>query len=129
MTTETTFSQHIHYQSAVRCTVAHDYSKTELTNENHLNMRSFAKTPQVGEYILSNCGEMAYRVVRHQRAEACGNQLTVIFVSDPTPIQIENTFGKKGVAIHVHNQKCTSHCIDTYFLRMPMGYSINANLL
>jgi hypothetical protein len=129
MKTGTIFKEHLHYQSTVRCAVAHDYSKSELSLGKHLNICTFAKTPQVGEYILSKCCEMAYRVVRHQKAEACGNQLTVIFVSDPTPIQIENTFDKKGVAIYVHNQKCTSHCIDTYYLRMPMGYSINANLL
>tara|TARA_R110001583_G_scaffold174017_2_gene328222 strand:+ start:3334 stop:3552 length:219 start_codon:yes stop_codon:yes gene_type:complete len=72
---------------------------------------------------------MAYRVLRHQKATACGNSLTVIFVSDPTPVQEQNTFGDKGIPIHVHNSKCTSHCIDVYYLKMQMGYGINADLL
>lgn len=131
MATQCIFNQHVDYRISVSCTVAHEHTQTELTNLHHLNTSSFAKMPQVGEYLLSNCRKLAYRVVRHQRATACGQSLTVIFVADPTPVQEKDSFSDsgKGIPIHVHNSKCTSHCIDVYYLATPKGYGINAELL
>ena len=131
MSTKCLFNEHVDYRLSVSCAVAHEYTQTALGNQHHLDTSSFMKIPQVGEYLLSKCRKLAYRVVRHQRATACGNKLIVIFVSDPTPVQEKNSFpdSDKGIRIHVHNSKCTSHCVDIYYLTMPKGYGINAELL
>lgn len=95
----------------------------------HLNTECFAITPRVGEYILSKCKGLAFPVLRHHPATACGQRLNVIFVGDPTPVSETNEFGDKGISVKVHNRKCTSHCIDIYYLTMAKGYNINAELL
>ena len=108
--------------------VAFESTKTEVPSDD-LNINSFTKMPLIGEYILSKDYEYAYQVLRHQKAEACGSNLTVLFVSEKIKIRKNNAFGDEGSGINVHNQKCTSHCVDIYYLNRPMGYSLNANLL
>jgi hypothetical protein len=133
MSTECIYNQHADARFTVACTVAHEHTQTQLSNSIHLDTSGFVKMPRVGEYILSRCRTQAYRVVRHQNATACGSRLTAIFVSDPTPVVESNPAPDKqqdkGIPIHVHNRKCTSHCIDIYYLAMIKGYDINADLL
>jgi hypothetical protein len=133
MSTECIYNQHADARFTVACTVAHEYTQTQLSNREHLDTSGFVKMPQIGEYILSHCRTQAYRVVRHQKAEACGTRLTVLFVADPTPVLEHNPAPDKiksrGIPVHVHNRKCTSHCIDIYYLHMIRGHAINANLL
>lgn len=123
------FSQTCNAYSAVATTVAHDYTQTSLNSSEHLDTGTFAKIPKVGEYLLSKCEQFAYRVLRHQAAKACGQNLTVIFVADPTPVSTENPFGDNGIEVLVHNRKCTSHCISKYYLTQPKSYGINATLI
>lgn len=122
------FHEHIDYRSSVRQSIAFESTMTEPPLHT-FDINAFAKMPMVGEYILMKDRKSACRVLRHQEAEACGSRLTIIFVSEPTPVQEENLLGDKGVSIHVHNQKCTSHCIDEYYLERPKGFKINATLL
>jgi hypothetical protein len=122
------FHEYIDHRTSIRQSIAFESTMTEPPLDT-FNINAFAKIPMVGEYILSKDHKSAYRVVRHQDAEACGNRLKIIFVAEHTPIQKENSYGDKGVSIHVHNQKCTSHCIDEYYLVRPKGFEINATLL
>ena len=116
---------HLYPYGQAKLIIASETSQTQYGGD-HLDICAYNMLPQVGEYILSKCRTMAFRVLRHQKAEACGNKLTVVFVSDPTPVAEENPHGEKGVKIHMHNQKCTSHCIDEYYLMQPKSYGINA---
>ncbi len=122
------FHAHIDYRTTARQHIAYESTQTEPALGT-FDINAFVQMPLVGEYILSNDHRSAYLVLRHQKAEACGNKLTIIFVAEPTPIAKTNNFGDKGVAIKVHNQKCTSHCIDEYYLARAKGFEINATLL
>lgn len=122
-----TFNQHIDYRSKCPVILILELSQTEITSE-HVDIRSFMIIPQVNSFILSACKTMAFKVLRHANATACGQKLTAVFLGEPTPVQIENPFGDYGQAISVHNQKCTSHCIDTYYLSTKKGFKINATI-
>lgn len=127
MSQENIFEKSIQFDHSVPNTVAHEYSKSQLSSDD-IDLSTFMVMPQIGEYIASKCKKFAYRVIRHQSASGCGQKLTVIFVADPTPISAVNNFDKKGIPVRVHNRKCTSHCLDVYYLTQPFRYAINAIL-
>lgn len=94
-----------------------------------LNINAYVVMPEIGTYLLSKCETMAYKVLSHAKATACGQNLTVLFVAEPTPILHENPHGTKGVEIEVHTRQCTSHVVEQYYLARKLGFEINATLL
>lgn len=108
--------------------VASETTKTAISSK-YLDIKSFVRVPNRGEYILSKCKTKAYRVVRLQHAKACGSIFQVVFVADPTSVLESNPHGAKGVEIDVHNRKCSSHCVTPYYLSEPKGHEINAELI
>lgn len=108
--------------------VAYDSTNTEVDSCD-LNINAYAVMPEVGTYLLSKCETMAYKVLSHAKGTACGQNLTVVFVAEPTPILHENPHGKKGVEIEVHEGRGTCHIVEQYYLARKVGFKINATLL
>ncbi|MGI2916404.1 hypothetical protein [Vibrio parahaemolyticus] len=112
--------------------LAYEFDGTQLAmTDSSINV--FTKMPKVGEFILSGCKTKAFRVVRHAKATACGQDVTVTFLSEPTPVSKENPYaeakGDKGVQVEVHLMCGCYHHIETYYLARPRGFDLNANLL
>jgi hypothetical protein len=122
------FSSVIYFQSTVHMAVAYESTNTALSNDD-LNINAFVVMPEIGTYLLSRCETMAYKVLSYAKATACGQNLTVVFVAEPTPILHENPHGAKGVEIEVHTRQCTSHIVEQYYLARKLGFEINATLL
>lgn len=122
------FRSGLDYRTNVRATLAFESSQTEAGKED-VNIKCFAILPAVGTYILSNCRTKAMRVLRHQKATACGNNLTIVFIDEPTEVTSDAPHGNKSIAIEVHNQKCTTHHVEAYYLTRKKGFKINATLL
>lgn len=121
------FSSVIYFQSSVSMIVAYDSTNTEVSNDD-LNIYAFVVMPEIGTYLLSKCETMAYKVLSYAKATGCGQNLTVVFVAEPTPILHENPHGEKGVEIEVHTRQCTSHVVEQYYLARKIGFKINAAL-
>lgn len=121
------FCSFIEHRLTAHVILASESSQTQL-NSDHMNICTFMQLPAIGSYVMSACKKMACRVLRYAPATACGQRLIVVFLADPTPVQKENTFGAKGVAIDVHHRECASHIVDEYYLSSPKGYKINATL-
>ncbi|EQM48213.1 hypothetical protein D051_1053 [Vibrio parahaemolyticus VPCR-2010] len=112
--------------------LAYEFDGTQLAmTDSSINV--FTKKPKVGEFILSRCKTQAFRVVRHAKATACGQNVTVTFLSEPTPVSKENPHaeakGDKGVQVEVHLMRGCCHYIETYYLARPRGFKLNARLL
>jgi hypothetical protein len=122
------FSSAIYFHSSVPMTVAYKSTNTQVSMDD-LSINVYAVMPEIGTYLLSKCKTMAYKVLSHAKATACGQNLTVVFVAEPTPILHKNPHGEKGVEIEVHTQKCTSHIVEQYYLARKLGFEINATLL
>ena len=122
------FSSPVYYQSSVRLIVAYESTNTQV-HPDDLNTLVYAVMPEIGTYLLSKGGTMAYKVIRYAKATACGHNLTVVLVSEPTPILHENPHGKSGVEIEAHEGQGTCHVVEQYYLARKVGFKINATLL
>jgi hypothetical protein len=133
MATECIFNQRVDERFTINCIVVHEHTQTQLVTGDHLDTIEFVKMPKIGEYILSHSRTNAYRILRLQRTKTSDVQLIVLFVSDPTNVLEHNPapdkIKKRGLPVHVHNSKCTSHCIDIYYLGIIKGYEIDIVLL
>lgn len=122
------FSSPVYYQSAARLIVAYESTNTEVQPAD-LNTVVYAVTPEIGTYLLSKCGGMAYKVLRYGKAKVCGYFKTIVFVAEPTPVIRENPHGTKGVEIEAHKGQGTCHVVEQYYLARKLGFKINATLL
>jgi hypothetical protein len=122
------FSSAIYFHSSVPMTVAYQSTNTQVSMDD-LSINVYAVMPEISTYLLSKCETMAYKVLSHAKATGCGQNLTVVFVAEPTPILHENPHGTKGVEIEVHTHQCTSHIVEKYYLARKLGIEINATLL
>ena len=113
--------------SSLNVIIAYTTTQTQVMNST-LNITSFAKAPAIGTYILCTCGTLAHRVEGYADAEACGQRVKVMYVSEPILVSKTNNHGSKGVEIEMHIRKCDSQVVDIYFLSREKGFSINATL-